>query len=193
MREYTNQELMEGIKRGDSKIVEYLKKQHFGKIRKLLNDWRLGWFIEKEEVFSMAYVALVEKLQKENDATIIDNINKYFSGIINNKCLEVIKKMVKSRNLLDNYGSYENLYEEFFEDERLDLVMSIIKRMKEKCKEIINVTFGLSPEMKFTTTSERIHWAEVAAILKIEENAAKTRFMRCKNEILVEYMKRRNS
>lgn len=161
--------VVEGIKNNDPQTIKFIYREHFGKIRSMVNNFRYI-SLEPEDVFQEGLTRAVINIRKgvfKGDSSF----STYLYGICRNLCLKEYNrsKLTTSNEIGDVKDEVEDDY-----FDAIQLMLKLKENLDEKCKTIIDLRFGIGNTDEGITRFEAI-----AAILKISADNARQRFGRC--------------
>jgi RNA polymerase sigma factor (sigma-70 family) len=190
MNKYTEQELIEGIKKGDGLIIRFLMKHHAESIKKMVNELKIGRQIQSEDIIQEGMVELMLNI-RENKFRGGSSVTTYYYSICRFIALKQYNKFKNIYPVSDDVEIRNEDFQDFEIDERIGWVLEILKGMKKECIEIIDLRFGLSAGSLPTDSVSNRGFEEIAKILKIEYANARQRFSRCLQALLSEYQRRK--
>lgn len=173
------QEILDGVKNSDNKMYRYIYKSYFPGIRSMVLGFR-SIVLDAEDVFQEGLVAASRNVM-DGKFKGDSSFNTYLSGICRNICLKQMERATrfqKSNSIIDVADEPEI--------EKEDLIYRLIllkERMDQKCREIIDLRFGLTTgDAGLNASAEtlsNVRFEEIATILNIEADNARQRFKRC--------------
>jgi RNA polymerase sigma factor (sigma-70 family) len=177
--EFTDLEIIDGLKTDNSMIIKYLYRKFFPGIKSL--------------VYSCHHLRLVpEDIFQEGMTRAILNIRNgsfegkssfytYFSAICKNICLKEIRMMSHFNYNDDINPDIQDVEYESFEI--LPVMIEVKNRMDEYCRHIIDLRFNIDisgneiPEVK--DRNKNMRFETIAEMLGIEPDNARQRYKRC--------------
>ncbi len=190
MINYTESELIEGVKSGDKVVILFIMRHYADNIKKMINDLKIERHIQPEDVIQEGMVELIINI-RGGKFRMDSSVSTYYYSICRFICLKHYNRF-KNIHSVDEDSIKDNELIDKEADDRLDLVLKILKEMKKECIEIIDLRFGLSGEGRFFEgPGENRGFEEIAKYLKIEYANARQRFSRCMQALLAEYKKRK--
>ena len=200
---FSEMELIEGIKNRRAEIIRYMKTKNIGSVRKMINHYNPGRYMEAEDVIQEALVILIDKLQFD-EFNKLSKINTFFLGICKNICLKAYRETQQKPLIYDGDKMIENeagslnqsgdnvfLTDDVDPKALLVLTIEIIKTMQVSCVEIFDLRFGLLQiNLENLVFSEKKKFSEIADILQISEVNARKRYSRCFEYLYSEFRKR---
>ena len=177
---YSNKELYKGIIEQDQNALNYLYKNLFPRVKKILLGQGADYDLANE-VFQEAVILLYRKAKNDQLKDIV-NIENYIIGVckliwLNYYCKES-KRKAKDRSILDQItDSSEEIINEYQQSRRKKLFFEHFNRLGEDCKKILKAFLSGSS------------FSEIAIELNlISEEYARRRKYLCK-EYLVKSIK----
>jgi RNA polymerase sigma factor (sigma-70 family) len=189
MKKYSEQELIDGLRNENRQIILFLMKQYAENVKKMVYDLKIDRYIQSEDVIQDSMVELIINI-RENKFKGTSSVSTYYYSICRFICLKLYNKFKNFYFITDNVEIKDQDITDLYYDERLDIVLKILKNMKKECIEIIDLRFGLqhNEEIVERVTDKR-GFEEIAKILQIEYANARQRFSRCIQAVLAEYRK----
>ena len=202
MVNYSEQDLLDGIRQGYRDVISYIMMKNADSIKKMIFDFKIGRFIQPEDVIQEGMITLILNL-KQDKFQARSTVNTYYYSICRFICLKIYNKNkvynwelgdAAIQNTPDNdalTGIEKNFdAEQDNTTEKLKFIIELIKKMKKECVEIIDSRFGLLDENLFKTSDIKIRpFEEIAELLKIENANARQRFSRCIKALISEFQK----
>ncbi len=176
MANFSDKELLEGIKNSDNRALKYLYTRYFTMIRKLILN-NSGELSDAEDVFQDAVVIIYEKLI--NDELVLTcALRTYLYGVCRNIWLQQLSKRKKT-SILDDIEMEKVMpivieSNEYMEEERLFHLH--YSNLNTNCKKLLELFFSKVP------------YKEIASKLNLSISNVKTSKFRCK-EILFNSIK----
>lgn len=186
----SEKQILEGLKNRDDKIFTYISDKYYPVIKSLVLSFK-GLVMDPEDIYIeglMKACLNVEKgIFKGNSS-----FYTYLYAICKNMCLKLIVQ--QGRNSFVSIEYFEAPDEPASNvEEQIIMMMTIMKQMDQKCKEIINLRFGLGFETHYSSKKNvdfgsNFRFDVISDILGIEPENARKRFNRClkKLKILLE-------
>jgi RNA polymerase sigma factor (sigma-70 family) len=172
---YTDEAILDGLKKRDSGIIRYVYKEYYPTIKFLITT-NSGTETDAEDVFQDALVVLFKKIARE-DLILTSSFKTFLYSICRNLWLQRLDRRVFSNEFLemeDLSELQENLYLEQPEEEqdKYRLFQQHFLRLSEDCKKILQL-FLAKTSLK-----------EIAEIMGFKtEKYAKTRKFMCKEKL----------
>jgi RNA polymerase sigma factor (sigma-70 family) len=173
---YTTKDILNSIRNeNDSKVLTYLYKTYFKRIRKLVTD-NGGRSEDAEDIFQEAIVIFYKqvKLDKFNEAF---EVGAFIYSVARNLWINEAKKNKVKEKFIDTSGqlNYEKSFlEDLLREERNLLINQVFQQLGDRCKELLIYTMydklsmkEICEKMGFTT-----------------EDGAKTRNYKCKQQLI---------
>ncbi len=179
---YSDEQILKGVLRHDSLILQYIYKQYYYKISYFVRK-NQGSEDDASDIFQEAIIIIYRKL-KENDL-IFEKSS--FAGYLFSVCRflwlkQLEKRRIERERLNDTLPFQENLYDENLvelvnKNERYGLYQKHFATLSTDCQKLMQLFF------------EKVSLKEIAKIMGYKsEKYAKTRKFKCK-EILVKRIK----
>jgi RNA polymerase sigma factor (sigma-70 family) len=179
---YSDEQILKGILRHDSLILQYVYKQYYYKINYFIRK-NQGNEDDASDIFQEAIIIIYRKL-KENDL-IFEKSS--FAGYLFSVCRflwlkQLEKRRIEKERLNDTLPFQENLYDENLvelvdKNERYGLYQKHFATLSTDCQKLMQLFF------------ERVPLREIAKVMGYKsEKYAKTRKYKCK-EILIKRIK----
>ncbi len=179
---YSDEQILKGVLRHDSLILQYIYKQYYYKISYFVRK-NQGSEDDASDIFQEAIIIIYRKL-KENDL-IFEKSS--FAGYLFSVCRflwlkQLEKRRIERERLNDTLPFQENLYDENLvelvnKNERYGLYQKHFATLSTDCQKLMQLFF------------EKVPLKEIAKIMGYKsEKYAKTRKFKCK-EILVKRIK----
>ena len=179
---YSDEQILKGVLRHDSLILQYIYKQYYYKISYFVRK-NQGSEDDASDIFQEAIIIIYRKL-KENDL-IFEKSS--FAGYLFSVCRflwlkQLEKRRIERERLNDSLPFQENLYDENLvelvnKNERYGLYQKHFATLSTDCQKLMQLFF------------EKVPLKEIAKIMGYKsEKYAKTRKFKCK-EILVKRIK----
>ncbi|MFC2138546.1 RNA polymerase sigma factor [Bacteroidota bacterium] len=178
MYNYTTSEILEGIKKHDSNVLNFIYNKYYNEIRQFIIK-NSGEEEDAKDVFQESIIVLYRQLKKKS-LELTCTINTYLFSI----CKYIWFKQLKKRkpNLNSDYNLDEILeYDDEFEvvvadNEKFELYQCYFKKLPEDCQKVLQLYI------------ENKSIKEIAQEMGFTENYAKKRKFTCK-EFLVKNIK----
>jgi len=179
---YSDEQILKGVLRHDSLILQYIYKQYYYKINYFVRK-NQGNEDDASDVFQEAIIVIYRKL-KENDLVFQKSS---FAGYLFSVCRfiwlkQLEKRRIEREKLNDTLPFQENLYDENLvelvdKNEKYGLYQKHFATLSPDCQKLMQLFF------------EKIPLREIAKIMGYKsEKYAKTRKYKCK-EILIKRIK----
>lgn len=179
---YSDEQILKGVLRHDSLILQYIYKQYYYKINYFVKK-NQGSEDDASDVFQEAIIVIYRKL-KENDLVFQKSS---FAGYLFSVCRfiwlkQLEKRRIERQKLNDTLPFQENLYDENLvelvdKNEKYGLYQKHFATLSPDCQKLMQLFF------------EKVSLREIAKIMGYKsEKYAKTRKYKCK-EILIKRIK----
>jgi RNA polymerase sigma factor (sigma-70 family) len=178
-QKYTEAEILDGIQNNSDKMIRYIYKSYFPGIKSMVYGFHsLG--LDAEDVFQDGLVAATRNVA-EKRFNGNSTFNTYLSSICRNICL---KQMERAKKLQAAASEQANTDHSETDVDELIYRLTILKdKMEEKCRQIIDLRFGLTNIDTNMTglddSGSNVRFEEIALILNIVPDNARQRFKRC--------------
>lgn len=175
MNFYTDEAILDGLKKRDSGIIRYVYKEYYPTIKFLITT-NSGTETDAEDVFQDALVVLFKKIARE-DLILTSSFKTFLYSICRNLWLQRLDRRVFSNEFLemeDLSELQENLYLDQPEEEhdKYKLFQQHFLRLSEDCQKILQLFLG------------KTSLKEIAEIMGFKtEKYAKTRKFMCKEKL----------
>jgi RNA polymerase sigma factor (sigma-70 family) len=172
---YTDDAIIDGLKKRDSGIIRYIYKEYYPTIKFLITT-NSGTETDAEDVFQDALVVLFKKIARE-DLILTSSFKTFLYSICRNLWLQRLDRRVFSNEFLeieDLSELQDNLYLEQPEEEheKYRLFQQHFLKLGEDCQKILHL-FLSKTSLK-----------EIAEIMGFKtEKYAKTRKFMCKEKL----------
>lgn len=172
---YTDEAILDGLKKRDSGIIRYVYKEYYPTIKFLITT-NSGTETDAEDVFQDALVVLFKKIARE-DLILTSSFKTFLYSICRNLWLQRLDRRVFSNEFLemeDLSELQENLYLDQPEEEhdKYKLFQQHFLRLSEDCQKILQLFLG------------KTSLKEIAEIMGFKtEKYAKTRKFMCKEKL----------
>jgi len=172
---YTDEAIIDGLKKRDSLIIRYVYKEYYPTIKFLITT-NSGTETDAEDVFQDALVLLYRKIAKEN-LVLTSSFKTFLYSICRNLWLQRLDRRVFSNEFLDmedlselqELTSSEQADEEH---EKYRLFQQHFFRLSDDCQKILKLFMN------------KISLREIAEIMGFKtEKYAKTRKFMCKEKL----------
>lgn len=172
---YTDEAIIDGLKKRDSLIIRYVYKEYYPTIKFLITT-NSGTETDAEDVFQDALVVLYRKIAKEN-LVLTSSFKTFLYSICRNLWLQRLDRRVFSNEFLDTEGLSE--LQEITSSEQADeehekyrLFQQHFFRLSEDCQKILKLFMS------------KVSLREIAEIMGFKtEKYAKTRKFMCKERL----------
>lgn len=172
---YTDEAILDGLKKRDSGIIRYVYKEYYPTIKFLITT-NSGTETDAEDVFQDALVVLFKKIARE-DLILTSSFKTFLYSICRNLWLQRLDRRVFRNEFLemeDLSELQENLYLEQPDEEqdKYRLFQQHFLRLSEDCQKILQLFLG------------KTSLKEIGEIMGFKtEKYAKTRKFMCKEKL----------
>ncbi|MCK9398372.1 MAG: sigma-70 family RNA polymerase sigma factor [Bacteroidales bacterium] len=172
---YTDEAIIDGLKKRDSGIISYVYKEYYPTIKFLITT-NSGTETDAEDVFQDALIVLFKKIARE-DLFLTSSFKTFLYSICRNLWLQRLDRRVFSNEFLEMEDLSElqdNLYLEQPEEEheKYRLFQQHFLKLSEDCQKILQLFLG------------KTSLKEIAEIMGFKtEKYAKTRKFMCKEKL----------
>ena len=172
---YTDEAIIDGLKKRDSGIIRYVYKDYYPTIKFLITT-NSGTETDAEDVFQDALVVLFKKIARE-DLILTSSFKTFLYSICRNLWLQRLDRRVFSNEFLEMEDLRElqdDLYLEQPEEEneKYRLFQQHFLKLSEDCQKILQLFLG------------KTSLKEIAEIMGFKtEKYAKTRKFMCKEKL----------
>jgi RNA polymerase sigma factor (sigma-70 family) len=172
---YSDEAIIDGLKKRDSLIIRYVYKEYYPTIKFLITT-NSGTETDAEDVFQDALVVLYRKISREN-LVLTSSFKTFLYSICRNLWLQRLDRRVFSNEFLDMEDlsdmqemSYSEQPEE--EHEKYRLFQQHFFRLSEDCQKVLKLFMN------------KVSLREIADIMGFKtEKYAKTRKFMCKEKL----------
>lgn len=172
---YTDDAILDGLKKRDSGIIRYVYKEYYPTIKFLITT-NSGTETDAEDVFQDALVVLFKKITRD-DLILTSSFKTFLYSICRNLWLQRLDRRVFSNEFLEMEDLSE-LQESFYleqpeeEHDKYRLFQQHFLRLSEDCQKILQLFLG------------KTSLKEIAEIMGFKtEKYAKTRKFMCKEKL----------
>jgi len=174
LKEISDEEIIEGILKNDNRMVRYIYKKYYGKIKSMVRTFR-NISLNPDDIFQEGLTRAIMNI-RHGKFEGRSSFYTYLTGICRNICLKELRVTkeyeLKEQHLHD--GDDEMDYD------MIKLVLHIKDKLDQKCKEIINLRFRLKASNDSKPESNKnMQFEEIAVLLGIQPANARQRFKRC--------------
>jgi RNA polymerase sigma factor (sigma-70 family) len=181
MISYTNEELLHGILKNDSLILQYIYKNFFYKINFFIKK-NSGNDDDSNDIFQEAIIIIYRKL-KANDLVLDCSFETYLYSVCRFLWLKQLEKRKTEREKIqDNHEFNTDIYDNAFEataemNEKYRLYQKHFKNLGTDCQKVLQMFF------------DKVPLKQIAQVMGFQsEKYAKKRKYKCK-EYLVKSIK----
>jgi RNA polymerase sigma factor (sigma-70 family) len=177
MIDYSNLELLNGIQRNDTIVLQYIYKNFYSKINFFIKK-NTGDDEDANDIFQEAIIIIYRKL-KANDVVLDCSFETYLYSICRFLWLkELDKRKIEQENIKDNQEFQEDIYDEELEkmvdlNDRYRLYQKHFTNLGKDCQKVLQLHF------------EKVSLKNIAQIMGFKsEKYAKKRKFRCKEYLI---------
>jgi len=178
-QKYTDAEILYGIIHNNNTMIAYIYKSYFPGIKALVYSFH-SLVLDADDVFQDGLVAATRNIT-ENKFAGNSTFNTYLTSICRNICLKQIERAKKMQLVSTEQPEIEQ--NEPDQEELIHRLTILKDKMEDKCREIIDLRFGLTgPRVSLTMMQDpdtNIKFDQIANVLNIEPDNARQRFKRC--------------
>lgn len=178
-QKYTEAEILDGILNNSDKMIRYIYKNYFPGIKSMVYGFH-SLVLNAEDVFQDGLVAAVRNVMEKRfhgNSTF----NTYLASICRNICLKQMERAKRMHLAASELTDLSQPEKDF--DELIYRLTFLKDKMDEKCRQIIDLRFGLlnggSTINEMQDALSNVRFEEIAATLNIETDNARQRFKRC--------------
>ncbi len=177
MIDYSNPELLNGILRNDTSVLQYIYKNFYSKINFFIKK-NNGDDDDANDIFQEAIIILYRKL-KANDLVLDCTFETYLYSVCRFLWLKQLERIKLEReNIKDNHEYNEDLYDDGLEkivdqNERYRLYQKHFVNLGKDCQKILQLYF------------DKVPLKNIAQIMNFKsEKYAKKRKFKCKEYLI---------
>jgi len=177
--EYSNERIIEGIKNNSNETLEYIYKSYYSKIEKMVWAFR-NTILMPEDIFQEGLIRAVVNIQNGKFRGE-SSFYTYLNGICHKVCL---KELSKKRHSELNINI--DLEQESGNFELFQALLAVMKRLDDKCKNIIELRFNLEDQADADNKQDlnkTVPFEEVAEKLNLTPDNTRQRFKRCLDKL----------
>lgn len=178
---YNEQEIVNGLKKEDEKIIRFLYKKYFPSIRNLVSRFN-KLRLEPEDIFQEGMTRMIINI-RSNRYKGNSSIYTYFYSICKNICLKEISKkqeVFTEKEIQEEEDDHAAIFDNY------KGILEILKSLKEECQQIIRLRFNLNEfdqQQTGNTMNKGLHFEEIASQLELSPANARQRFKRCLDKL----------
>ena len=183
-QKFTEKEILEGVSKLDNHMISHIYSKYFSGIKAMVLGFH-SLALDPEDIFQDGMVIACENIQLgkfRGDSTF----NTYLTGVCRNLCLKQLNKIKKAGNSLD-INDIQHIEDEQDLEELIERITLLKERMDDKCRELINLRFGLNNTAKGSEADfdngRNVRFEVIALNLGIEADNARKRFQRCMEKL----------
>jgi RNA polymerase sigma factor, sigma-70 family len=138
---YTDQEILTGIKHQNSEIMMFIYQKNFRSVRHYIEQ-NNGSDKDAEDLFQDALILIFHKV-RENSLTLTSSFNTYMFSIIKKNWLKQLDKRKRQNTVIDECDNFileeDGLVEDLFKLERKKIINQHFNELSSDCQKIINL------------------------------------------------------
>jgi len=163
----SDNEVIERIRKGDEKVIEYLYKKHFRMMANLITK-NNGTEDEARDIFQDALIVFWKKAIS-GDLVLTSKISTYLYSI----CQNLWRKELERKHRYSNEEKDDVVKEDHDQAERVAIIRKCIDELGETCKKVLTLFYF-----------EELSMDDIAAQLGFANaDTAKTKKYKCKVEL----------
>lgn len=177
MIDYSNQDLLNGILRNDTIVLQYIYKNFYSKINFFIKK-NSGDDDDANDVFQEAIIIIFRKL-KANDLILDCTFETYLYSVCRFLWLKQLdKRKIEKEKIKDNHDYHEDIYDDGLErvadlNERYRLYQKHFVNLGKDCQKILQLYF------------DKVPLKNIAQIMGFKsEKYAKKRKFKCKEYLI---------
>jgi len=186
IEKFSEEDLIKGLELGDGKIITLIYKRNIAAIRNMVNQYS-NIILEADDVIQEGLTRAILNIRdkKFNGAS---SIHTYLYSICKNICLKECQKSKMFYPAKTSTDLIDEQQEDYYD--LLQLVLKIKQQMEQRCIEIIDLRFSISPIL--TSDHDHLHkkvqimmpFEDIAKKLEILPDNARQRFKRCLEKLI---------
>ncbi len=171
---YTTSDILEGIKKHDSNVLNFIYRKYFNEIRQYIIK-NNGGEDDAKDIFQEGIIVLYRKI-KDEKLNLTCSVNTYFYSICRYLWLKQLNK--QKLDLSDDYNIDENIEidDDFellvLENEKFKLYQEHFIKLPDDCKKLLKLFI------------ENLSIKEIAQQMDFTENYTKKRKFMCKEYLV---------
>ncbi|MCX6240374.1 MAG: sigma-70 family RNA polymerase sigma factor [Bacteroidetes bacterium] len=178
---YGEVDLIEGLKNGNGKVIQFIYKRNLQSIRNMVINYP-NLILEAEDVLQEGLVRAITNI-RSGKFNSLSSVHTYLYSICRYICLkEYYKtKQLDSSEMQDSikYQKEDTYYQ------LLDIVNEMKKKLETACIEIIDLRFRLFEDPLLHQESRKLmDFETIAATIGISPDNARQRFSRCIGKLI---------
>jgi len=180
-RIYTDQEIIDGLRKSDNIVLSYLYAEYINIARSIVNKYP-GYNIDVEELLQLSMIIFCEKII-EPSFILTAKLSTFFYPFCHNKCREMIKEKGKNRTNeitqeddIPDEKIQSSEMEEWLAKYGIEGMRNCLENLREKRKNIIIDYYYRRLKMADIAIKENLSNAEHA---KVEKSRAITDLKKC--------------
>ena len=177
MIEYSSQELLNGIQRNDTIVLQYIYKNYYSKINFFIKK-NSGDDDDANDIFQEAVIIIYRKL-KANELVLDCSFETYIYSVCRFLWLKQLeKRKIEKEKIKDNHEYNEDIYDDGLEkvadlNERYRLYQKHFANLGKDCQKILQLYF------------DKVPLKNIAQIMGFKsEKYAKKRKFKCKEYLI---------
>lgn len=162
-----DQEIIERIKKGDESAAEYLYKQHFSMMSRLIKK-NSGSEDDAKDIYQDAIIVFWEKITS-GDFVLSSKISTYLYSV----CFNLWRKELERRKKLSSQEVEGSVELDTNTEERVQAIRRCIDKLSETCQSVLKLYYF-----------DNLQMSEIAQKLNFSNaDTAKTKKYKCKKEL----------
>ncbi len=180
---YKEDEILEGLKKEDPRMIKFIYKKYFPSIKSMVYRFR-NMVLDADDIFQEGITRSI-LIIRDGKFKEQSSYYTFLYSICRNICL---KEIGKPRELLPIKDDYKDEIDTEDNFEQLNRLLKLKGELDEACRKIIDLRFGIEQEYVREDNNKLMRFDEVADRLELNVDNARQRFKRCmqklKDEIL---------
>lgn len=160
-------EIIERIKVGDERSLDYLYEKYYGMMTKLVMR-NSGTEDEAKDVYQDALIVFWQKV-KNDQLVLTSKISTYIYSI----CQNLWRKELDRKKRLSNEESDGSQIMDFDKKERIEIINKSVQQLGDTCRKVLSYYYF--DNMSMTEIAEKLGFANA--------DTAKTKKYKCKKEL----------
>lgn len=157
-------------------MYRFIYKYYFASVKSIVSGFR-SLLLDPDDIFQEGLIAAtlnIEKGRFKGESAF----QTYLVAICRNICL---KKLNRHKGMILTDIDKVDVMDEAYgaPEEQINRMLSLKAKLDPKCREIINLRFGLSDEPNPELSGSNMRFEEISSILGLEPDNARQRFKRC--------------
>lgn len=160
-------EIIERIKAGDERSIDYLYQKYYGMMTKMVLK-NSGTEDEAKDIYQDALIVFWQKVAN-NNLVLTSKISTYIYSI----CQNLWRKELDRKKRLSNEEVDGNVIIEIDKKERIEIINQVINNLGDTCRKVL--TYYYFDNLSMTEIAEKLGFANA--------DTAKTKKYKCKKEL----------